>query len=202
YSNTLTAYLEENYNNLIMTAQILDSDGTLLWEYPNFREKISTFRKLFDLQYADFEEARANLTDQVRLKYKSLPGIGRAFTKTEGSSVKSSKQVSTLYNAQFLLMSSLLHYFHNPFAEKKGEKKPEVAVRPLQDEYAPRTAAVPVGSVPPPSLPLPPPPAETVAKQSAAPAQSARPVKREFEPVAPAEPGRPETQLIREPDFK
>ncbi|HZV82229.1 MAG TPA: hypothetical protein VFF53_08685, partial [Geobacteraceae bacterium] len=46
YSNTLTAYLEENYNNLIMTAQILDSDGTLLWEYPNFREKISTFRKL------------------------------------------------------------------------------------------------------------------------------------------------------------
>ncbi len=202
YDNIPTAYLEDNYNNLIMTAQILDGDGTLLWEYPNFREKISTFRKLFGLQYADFEEARANLTDQVRLKYKSIPGIGRALAKTEGSSVKSSKQVSELYNVQFLAMSSLLHYFRNPFAEKKEEKKPEALARPVQDEYAPRPVAVPAGTVPPPTLPLPSPPGETVVKQSLTPEPAARPVKREFEPVAPAEPGRIETQLIREPEFK
>lgn len=202
YDNIPTAYLEDNYNNLIMTAQILDGNGTLLWEYPNFREKLSTFHKLFDLQYADFEEARANLTDQVRLKYKSIPGIGRAFTRTEGSSVKSSKQVSSLYNSQFLAMSSLLHYYRNPFAEKKNEKKPEAVVRPLQDEYAPRPAAVPVGTVPPPTLPLPPPPAEKMVKQTVTTAPAERPARREFEPVAPAEPGSPETQIIREPDFK
>lgn len=207
FSNTLTSYLEENYNNLIMTAQILDGDATLLWEYPNFRQKFITFSKLFDLQYADFEEARANLTDQVRIKHKSVAGIGRAFTRTEGSTVKSGKQVSTLYNAQFLAMSSFLHYFRNPFAEKKEEKKPETAVRPLQDEYAPRPVAVPVGAVPPPTLPLPPPPTAATAKTSpvasATPqTPAAQPQRREFEPVAPAEPGRPETQIIREPDFK
>ena len=38
YSNTKLAYLEDNYNNLIMTGQILDADGSLLWEYPNFRQ--------------------------------------------------------------------------------------------------------------------------------------------------------------------
>lgn len=211
YSNTLTSYLEDNFNNLIMTAQILDADGTLLWEYPNFRQKFITYEKLFDLQYADFEEARANLTEQVRIKNKSIPGIGRAFAKTEGSSVKSAKQVSTLYNKQFYAMSSFLHYFRNPFDEKKDEKKPEAAVTPIQDEYAPRTA-IPVSTVPPPSLPLAPPPAPAPVKPAVAaptapvaapapaaavePAPAAKPLKREFEPVAP------DTQVVKEPEFK
>jgi hypothetical protein len=220
YSNTLTSYLEDNFNNLIMTAQILDGDGTLLWEYPNFRQKFITYTKLFDLQYADFEEARANLTDQVRIKNKSIPGIGRAFAKTESSSVKSAKQVATLYNKQFYAMSSFLHYFRNPFDEKKDEKKPEAAVTPIQDEYAPRTA-VPVSTVPPPALPLAPPPAPAPAKPAAtvpavapapsaapeaaappAPANPAKPPKREFEPIAPADPARVETQVVKEPEFK
>ena len=119
YSNTKLAYLEENYNNLIMTAQIVDADGTVLWEYPNFRQRVLTYSTLFAFQYPDFEEARANLTDQVKLKFKSVPGIGRAFAKSETSSVNSAKQVSVLYNEQFASMNSLLKYFRNPFAAKK-----------------------------------------------------------------------------------
>lgn len=215
YSNTLTSYLEENYNSLIMTAQILDGDGTTLWEYPNFRQKFPGYTKLFDLQYPDFEEARANLTDQVRIKNKSIPGIGRAFARSESSSVKSSKQVASLYNSQFSDMNSLLKPFRTPLDYFKDEKKkPEAALTPVQDEYAPRPSSAPVAAVPPPSLPLPPPPAATAAVvKPAAPSSSlasgqavsapaVRPVKREFEPVAPLESGTVETQIIREPEIK
>jgi hypothetical protein len=222
YANIPTSYLEDNYNSLIMTAQILDANGTLLWEYPNFRQKILSYSKLFDLQYADFEEARANLTDQVRIKNKSIPGIERAFAKSESSSVKSIKQVSVLYNKQFAAISSLLHYFRNPFEEKKVEKQPEAAVTPIQDEYAPRTAT-PVSTVPPPSLPLAPPPAAAApvtppapaaapvvapaappaaSTAVAAPAPAVKPVKREFEPIAPLEPVKGDTQVIKEPVIK
>jgi len=216
YSNTLT-YLEDNYNSLIMTAQILDGDGTLLWEYPNFRQKFLSYTKLFDLQYPDFEEARANLTDQVRIKNKSIPGIGRAFARSESSSVKSSKQVASLYNSQFADMNSLLKPFRTPLDYFKDEKKkPEAALTPVQDEYAPRPSSAPVATVPPPSLPLPPPPAATAAvvkpaapssslasgQTAAVSAPAVRPVKREFEPVAPLESGTVETQIIREPEIK
>lgn len=207
YSNTLTAYLEENYNNLIMTAQILDGEGTLLWEYPNFRQKFPTYGKLFDLQYADFEEARANLTDQVRIKHKSIPGIARAFARSESSSVKSGKQVSSLYKAQFIAMNSFLHYFRNPFADKKQERKQQAMIPPVQDEYAPRAAAAQVA--PPPSLPLTPPPATAQLKPAvsapapvSAPVAPASPAKREFEPVAPVTSGALETQIIREPEIR
>lgn len=232
YSNTLTAYLEENYNDLIMTAQILDAEGTMLWEYPNFRQKFPIYSKLLDLQYPDFEEARANLTDQVRIKNKSIPGIGRAFAKTESSSVNGSRQVSVLYNKQFAEMYSYLHYFRNPFSDRKNDKKQEKAVTPVQDEYAPKATAAPV-AVPPPVLPLAPPPqAPTAAPVQAAPAPAApvappmaapvpvapaspepaaaaAPVKREFVPVAPLQPSAkaageaaPATEVIKEPEIK
>lgn len=224
YSNTLTAYLEENYNSLIMTAQILDAEGNMLWEYPNFRQKFPTYTKLLDLQYPDFEEARANLTDQVRIKNKSIPGIGRALAMSESSSVKGSRQVSVLYNKQFAEMYSYLHYYRNPFTEKKDEKKPEKAVTPIQDEYAPRAPATPV-ALPPPALPLQAAPVAAPAQaapvaapiaspvpaapQAPEPASVAAPVKREFVPVAPLQPspkaagqGVPATEVIREPEIK
>lgn len=223
YSNTLTAYLEENYNNLIMTAQILDAEGTMLWEYPNFRQKFPTYSKLLDLQYADFEEARANLTDQVRIKNKSIPGIGRAFAKAESSSINSSKQVSVLYNKQFAEISSYLRYFRNPFADRKSDKKQEKAVTPVQDEYAPKAAAAPVAVAPAapaaapvqpvaaPAAPVAAPIASPVpaAPASPAPAAAAAPVKREFVPVAPLQPspkaaeqGLPSIEVIKEPEIK
>ncbi len=172
YSNNFMAFLEENYNSIILTGQILDADGTLLWEYPNFRQRFITFSALLGLQYPDFEEARANLTDLVTVKYKSIPGIGRALKQAESSSVKSSRQVSTLYNKQFAAMSSFLQYFRNPFLEKP-------VVKP--------TVASPEGASPAlmmPAEPLPKAVAAPVPQPvSAAPAKPVTP--REFEPVKP-----------------
>jgi len=187
YSNNLIAYLEENYNNLIMTAQILDGDGTLLWEYPNFRQRFITFSSLLPLQYPDFEEARANLTDEVKIKNKSIPGIGRALTKTESSLVKSSKQVSELYNKQFSAMTSFLQYFRNPFVDKKDDRKPESAPPATPtDGGAPRPYTAPAAALPPPvAAPAPAAPVATVQPVKAAP--------REFESVPPG------TEIIREP---
>ena len=197
YSNNFMAFLEDNFNSLIMTAQILDADGTLLWEYPNFRQRFITFSPLFALQYPDFEEARANLTDQVKIKNKTVAGINRAFTRGESSSVKSSRQVSILYNKQFGEMTAFLQYFRNPFVDKKPEKKADPAgaattagAVPLKTEEVARTPLPP----PPPPVTLQPPntPLEPKAIQG-------KPAPREFEPAKPLEPG---TQVIKEPEIK
>ena len=183
YSNTRLAYLEENYNNLIMTAQIVDAEGTVLWEYPNFRQRFLTYSTLFAFQYPDFEEARANLTDQVKLKFKTVPGIGRAFTQSESSSVNSSKQVSVLYSKQFADMNSFLQYYRNPFGEGKTTNKREAVPAVPKQESSVRMPA----ASPQPQTPLAPAP-----KQGAS-------APREFEPVTPLEPG---TQVIRELEIK
>lgn len=187
YSNNLMAFLEDNYNNLLMTAQILDPEGTLFWEYPNFRQRFINYTPLFALQYPDFEESRANLTDQVKIKNKSVAGIGRAFARSESSSIKSSRQVSVLYNKQFADMAAFLQYFRNPFAASKTDKRngaPAAAV-PGQEEptVTPAGAQAAQPSVPPLAPQAPP----------------AKPAPREFEPVKPLEPG---TTTIREPAIK
>ncbi len=187
YSNNFMAYLEENYNNMIMTSQILDSEGTLLWEYPNFRQRFITFSPLFALQYPDFEEARANLTDQVKIKYKSVPGVNRAFTRSESSSVKGSRQVSVLYNKQFADMTSFLQYFRNPFEDKKPARKTDAAPTPSKENDGARIQSAPSAVTQPPPTPLAP---------AAVPG---KPAPREFEPVKPLEPG---IQVIKEPEIK
>jgi hypothetical protein len=187
YSNNFMAFLEENYNNLIMTSQILDAEGALLWEYPNFRPRFITFSTLFALQYADFEEARANLTDQVKIKYKSVSGIGRAFTRSETSSVKGSRQVSVLYNKQFAEMTSFLQYFRNPFEERTPAKKSDAVPALPKDDASSRMPVTPAAATPPPQTPLAP------------AAIQGKPAPREFEPVKPLEPG---TQIIKEPEIK
>lgn len=187
YSNNLMSYLEENYNSMIMTSQILDSDGTVLWEYPNFRQRFITFSPLFGLQYPDFEEARANLTDLVKLKYKSIPGIGRAFARSESSSVKGAKQVSVLYNKLFADMAAFLQYYRSPFEDKKPEKKTDAVPIPPTAEGSARMPAALPASTSPQQTPLAP------------AAMPGKPAPREFEPQKPLEPG---TQLITEPEIK
>lgn len=188
YSSTKMAYLEDNYNNLIMTGQILDADGSLLWEYPNFRQRVLTYVPLLALQYPDFEESRANLTDQVSIKNKSIAGIGRAFAKSESSSGKGARQVSVLYNKQYADMAALLQYFRNPLADRKPEKPavaPAAATPPGEDSSRLRPPA-PAAMQPPQTPPAP-------------QAVPGKPAPRELEPARPLEPG---TQLIKEPEIK
>jgi hypothetical protein len=175
------AVLEDNYNNLIMTAQIFDAEGTLLWEYPNFRQRFSNYTPMFALQYPDFEEARANLTDAVRIKNKSVAGIGRAFAMTESSSVKWSKQVSSLYNKQFADMTAFLQYFRNPFVDRDDKKPAAKEAVPFREEaQIPRPAPAPAAA-PPQQIPIRETPLSPAAVQG-------KPAPREFEPVKPLEP--------------
>ena len=85
-SSNLVSYLETDYNFLVMTSQIFDANGNILWEFPNFRENRPSLPAFFELQYPDFDEAKANETDKVEIKFKTIPGIARAFNKTEESS--------------------------------------------------------------------------------------------------------------------
>ena len=131
YSCNLLSYLESDYNYLIMTAQILDADGNTLWEYPNFRQRSLTFPMFFPLQYPDFDEASANLSEQVEVKFKTIPGITRAFAKSEKSGVQNNAQVSTLYNQVYEDMVSLLKPETGFFGgSKKAPAKGELKTQP------------------------------------------------------------------------
>lgn len=108
YSSNLLSYLDTNYNFLMMTAQILDSDRTILWEYPNFRRTPLGMRDLLLLQYPDFDEAAANLNDKVDVKFKTIPGVTRALMIKEKDLLLREKNVSQLYGKIFDDMVSML----------------------------------------------------------------------------------------------
>lgn len=144
YASNYLAYLEHDFNYLIMTAQILDADGNTLWEYPNFQQRPLSLKPLLNLQYADFDEAEANATDKVDVKSKTIPGIARAFEKS-GSSVRKEGKVSRLYSAQFSEMVSMLERRLRLPWEKSRE---EIRV----EQPGPAPMAIP--AVPPRAEPL------------------------------------------------
>lgn len=107
-SSNLLETLEADYNYLIMTAQIIDSKGTILWEYPNFRTRILSYRPLMNLQYPNFDEARANTSSQVQIKFKTLEGIKRALDKRRQDFLLRETNEVELYFDQFEAINSLL----------------------------------------------------------------------------------------------
>ncbi|MDY0300941.1 MAG: hypothetical protein RBQ99_05055 [Trichlorobacter sp.] len=109
YSGTLLNSLENNYNFLIMTAQIVDKNGAVLWEYPNFRRSFLKYEPLLNLQYADFEAAKANMDDTVQVKFKSLDGVRRALEKRRLSFFRQETPDYDVYMSQFEDMVSLIN---------------------------------------------------------------------------------------------
>ena len=100
--------LEAEYNFLIMTAQIVDSKGTVLWEYPNFRKRSITFTPFMNLQYPAFDEAKANMNAKINLKFKTLEGIKAALEKRKKDMLMRETQDSEIYITQFEDMTSLI----------------------------------------------------------------------------------------------
>lgn len=126
YSSNLLSYLDTDYNYLIMTAQIIDSDRMVLWEYPNFRKTPLTMKNLLVLQYPDFDEAAANLSDKVDVKFKTVPGITRAFTKKEKDILRREKPVSQIYYNLFDEMVGMLTPSSSWFGgSSSSEEKPK-----------------------------------------------------------------------------
>lgn len=107
FSSNLTAKLEANYDDLVMTAVLLDGSESPLWEYPNFRQRLLSLPPLYELQYPDFDEADANLSDKVDIKYKTVAGIRRGFERKEKDIMFRAMPVSSVYYRLFSDMVAL-----------------------------------------------------------------------------------------------
>jgi len=188
YSNTMLSSSTGEYNYLIMTAQILDANGTVLWEYPNFRSRVPSFDPMIALQYPDFNEAEANHLDKPEVKFKTLDGIKRRFNDRHKDVLRRDTKETEVYNDQFEEMVSLLKY-----DAPKNESTTAVPEKP-RPVAEPARPAVP--QVTPAPEAVQPAPASPVAEPPAVPA--ATPI----EPVQPAtgDAAAPTGEIVPAPD--
>lgn len=121
-SANLLDSLETDYNYLIMTAQILDRKGNILWEYPNFRARRLAYTPLLNLQYPDFDEAKANMSPRIQVKFKGLEGIKRALDKRRTDLLLRETSEVELYMDQFDAMSSLIEINRESKPAQPSEK--------------------------------------------------------------------------------
>lgn len=145
--------LTSDYNYLIMTAQILDANGTILWEYPNFRQNILGYDPLVNLEYPDFSEAEANLTTSANVKFRTIEGIRRILEQKRKDWLLRETQEPEIYGKQFDDMISLLKYDHDQ------DKKPSVPVseapRPPQPaDQPPKASEAPPAAAATPAAPV------------------------------------------------
>ena len=127
--------LTSDYNYLIMTAQVIDANGTILWEYPNFRQHFPIYTPLINLEYPDFSETEANQSTSTYVKFKTIEGIRRTLDQKRKDLLLRETQEPEEYSKQFDEMLSLLKYDHD-----KQKKNPGPAVetpRPLQSADRP-----------------------------------------------------------------
>ena len=126
-SANLLDSLTTDYNFLVMTAQIVDAKATILWEYPNFRQRNLSYSPLMNLQYPDFDEAKANMSPRVQVKFKTLEGIRRSLEKRRLDLLRRETPEVELYMSQFEDMTSMLEIDKDrkpaPPAPKKDEQE-------------------------------------------------------------------------------
>jgi len=98
-SRTMLESLDTTYNDVLVTAAVIGRDNQVLWEL-NGEDSYQALQ----LQYADFDEAYYNKTDQVRVKNISLAGVERALS--ESSDKDSQRPLPTIYRRLFDRISS------------------------------------------------------------------------------------------------
>ncbi len=125
YSPTLLDACEGDYNFLIMSAQILDAKGNILWEYPNFRTRILSYTPLLNLQYPDFDESKANMSVKTPVKFKTLEGIRKALDKRRLDLLMRETGDEELYTTQFEAMTSLLELNRDDNTTAKPAQPPQ-----------------------------------------------------------------------------
>jgi len=147
-STTMLSSLTSEYNYLIMTAQIVDADGTILWEYPNFRTRLLSYDPMLVLQYPDFSEAEANKISRANVKFKSLEGIRRILEEKRKDLLRRETQESRVFANQFDEMLDYLDYDVDEEKKKAAEKKAaerdaaKVTAKPTEAAPVPRSEAV------------------------------------------------------------
>ena len=159
--------LTSDYNYLVMSAQILDANGTVLWEYPNFRQRFLSYDPLINLEYPDFNEAEANLTSSTEVKFKTIEGIKRSLDKKRKDLLLRETQEPEVYGRQFDEMISFLTYDHDK--EKKNSVPISETPRPVQPVPA-QFKSTPEVTLP--AAPAPQAPAVTPQSAPAAPLEA------------------------------
>lgn len=143
FSSNLLKSLESDYNYLVMSAQIVDADGFILWEYPNFRRRILDYSPLVNLQYPDFSESDANLANKTEVKFKVIDGIRRALEQKRKDWLLRETKEPEAYSAQFDDMISLLKY-----DVVKDSKETPLSAGPSRQPSEPSRSLAPASSVP------------------------------------------------------
>lgn len=123
FSSNLLTSLETNFNFLTLTAQIIGPDGTVLWEYPNFRGRLLPYYPLVNLQYPDFSESEANLSRKTEVRFKSIDGIRRILEQKRSDWLLRESPEPEIYGRLFDEITSLVK--HN--ADKKVNSTPSNA---------------------------------------------------------------------------
>lgn len=175
-SSTLLSSLTSDYNFLVLSAQILDANGTTLWEYPNFRSRLLTYDPLINLQYPDFSEADANMISKANVKFKSLDGIRKRLEEKRKDLLLRETPESDAYSKQFDEMLSYLKY------EQDTEKKSTVKTieTPIASTEQPKSAPTPTQVPATPSAT----PASAPAAPAPAPGAGSKSPSNEIAPAA------------------
>ena len=88
-------YLEATFNEIQATAMVLAATGEILWE-----KKGASGDPFVDLQYADFDEAHHNRTDQVAVRFITPEGLSRALQASD-KELFNKETFPTLYRRLF-----------------------------------------------------------------------------------------------------
>lgn len=146
YSSNLLTSLETNFNFLTMTAQIIGPDGTVLWEYPNFRGRLLTYYPLANLQYPDFSESEANLSRKTEVRFKSLDGLRRTLEQKKSDWLFRETPEPEVYGRLFDEMTSLISHD----ADKQTKGATTVEGKPLPPAVEPQKTVPATPAITPP----------------------------------------------------
>ena len=80
WDRTKLTFLRANYNVILASAMVLTANGQVLWEYHG-----KPGESFLPLQYPDFDEAHYNKTEEVKIRYVSLPGLERTLAERSNS---------------------------------------------------------------------------------------------------------------------
>ncbi len=80
WDRTKLTYLKARYNVIMVGAMVITPDGRVLWEYHG-----EPGEGFLPLQYPDFDEAHYNKTEEVKIRFISIPGLERTLAERETS---------------------------------------------------------------------------------------------------------------------
>jgi hypothetical protein len=97
-----TAYLQTGYNSIVVTASVVLPSGQVAWQHAGAPGEV-----FLALQYADFEEAHYNRTDEVKIKNITVGGLERTLQEPD-STIFGRSSFPRLYHDLFERISRAL----------------------------------------------------------------------------------------------